>query len=575
MKIFVKERLSQHRYETPEGYLVCVDAILARTGQQEYLRRELDMTTDSDERVMIDRNEDEVFSSETLASFENKPITFDHPSVEVNSANCKDYAIGYVRDIKKGEINKEPVMLGTLVITDKDAIEKIKSGEYTDLSCGYDCDIVDNAQTNIRGNHVALCKEGRAGIARIVDTAIEDDSLSPMTYKKLKELGYSSDDWKNWSQEEANERIHSHEKKSENNKPKEEQSKDNDKYHNVIEKAVERGKIQERMYNGSYGLIAKKSEFEQIKKELEKRGYDNVRWESNPYNRYTIFFDESAKHQLKTLQSQYDNNQSDEIKEKIQSSKKFANIVNHFKDVANNAGFVSDISKNSKDEYICTFVDPNDNHYYIRGTFTENYANKPEETAFTSIMRVFKTGQDYPKGKFTAKGLASLLHSKTYDSINDRAANADDEMEFIRNAPKIYKRNNNNVVFVVKTISDTDATGYASVDGGKTWETAKTRIVKRSDTTDTRHQNERRFSASNRSAEIPFSHIVYCYHKHCSVIPNETIDHKNGDHMNDNINNLEAVSNVENIRRDKIRRMKKDSIDIIKIAKIAKIVSKL
>lgn len=33
---------------------------------------------------------------------------------------------------------------------------------------------------------------------------IEDDRLSPMTYKKLKEMGYNSDKWQNLTQEEAN-----------------------------------------------------------------------------------------------------------------------------------------------------------------------------------------------------------------------------------------------------------------------------------------------------------------------------------------------------------------------------------
>lgn len=33
---------------------------------------------------------------------------------------------------------------------------------------------------------------------------IEDDRLSPMTYKKLKEMGYNSDKWRNLTQEEAN-----------------------------------------------------------------------------------------------------------------------------------------------------------------------------------------------------------------------------------------------------------------------------------------------------------------------------------------------------------------------------------
>lgn len=36
---------------------------------------------------------------------------------------------------------------------------------------------------------------------------IEDDRLSPMTYKKLKEMGYNSDKWQNLTQEEANKII--------------------------------------------------------------------------------------------------------------------------------------------------------------------------------------------------------------------------------------------------------------------------------------------------------------------------------------------------------------------------------
>ena len=82
-------------------------------------------------------------------------------------------SVGFVRDVKRGQVNGQDVMLGTLVITDAQTIEEIENGEHTDLSCGYDCDIIDEAnpqQRNIRGNHVALCQQGRAGIARIVDS---------------------------------------------------------------------------------------------------------------------------------------------------------------------------------------------------------------------------------------------------------------------------------------------------------------------------------------------------------------------------------------------------------------------
>ena len=176
MKILINERLSEHRCKTPEGYLICTDAILARTGKQTYRKNEIFKDSDDETEIEVDRTEDEVFSPQTLASFENKPVTVEHPDEDVNVHNYKEYAVGFVRDVHRGEVDGQPVILGNLVITDEQTIQEIENGEHTDLSCGYDCDIADEAnpcQRNIRGNHVALCECGRAGIARIVDS-VED-----------------------------------------------------------------------------------------------------------------------------------------------------------------------------------------------------------------------------------------------------------------------------------------------------------------------------------------------------------------------------------------------------------------
>ena len=175
MRFLVAEKLGPHKFKTPEGYLICTDAILSRTGKQEYKRCEIfgDACDEPDEIVNVDRVDTEVFSDKAMASFENKPICIEHPDQDVNIENHNELAVGFVRDVHKGEDNGHPVMMGTLVITDKDAVEAVESGEYKELSCGYDCDIDDDdnpQQRNIRGNHVALCKHGRAGIARIVDS---------------------------------------------------------------------------------------------------------------------------------------------------------------------------------------------------------------------------------------------------------------------------------------------------------------------------------------------------------------------------------------------------------------------
>lgn len=195
MKVLISEKLSEHKYKTPEGYLICTDAILARTGKQSYTKDELFQDGDNTE-VNVDRPYDEVMNVKTIASFENKPITFDHPDEDVNVGNYKDYAIGYVRDVHQGKTDKgEDVILGNLVITDQDAINAIEQGDHTDLSCGYDCDIRDDgngnySQTNIRGNHLALCEQGRAGIAHIVDSKARDSKIEKVPPELLLNLNY-------------------------------------------------------------------------------------------------------------------------------------------------------------------------------------------------------------------------------------------------------------------------------------------------------------------------------------------------------------------------------------------------
>ena len=194
MRILINEQLSEHKYKTPEGYLICTDAIIARTGKQEYRRNEIFSDSDDDSIIELDRPSKEVFSDKTIASFENKPLVNEHPDEDVNTENYKEYAVGFIRDVHKGTVNGQEVLLANLVFTDKDAIDDIESGRKTELSCGYDCDIIDEEnpkQVNIRGNHVALCERGRAGIAKIVDSV--KDTICDAYYL----IGYRSKNDKN------------------------------------------------------------------------------------------------------------------------------------------------------------------------------------------------------------------------------------------------------------------------------------------------------------------------------------------------------------------------------------------
>jgi len=189
MKVLITEKLSEHRYKTPEGYLVCVDAILARTGPQVYKHNQVyNDSTDEITDVEVDRKPEQVFSPEAIASFENKPLTIQHPNTPVTAQNHKDLYHGFARDIRRavkrnGQIltgSKRPtqlqdgdqeVLVGNIIVTTSEAIEAIENGlEF--LSCGYDCDITQTdtpEQINIRGNHIALCDNPRAGITMLQD----------------------------------------------------------------------------------------------------------------------------------------------------------------------------------------------------------------------------------------------------------------------------------------------------------------------------------------------------------------------------------------------------------------------
>ena len=63
----------------PEGYLLCLNVPVARTGVQEYLPEELGLAEENGRMIPVFRPESEVFSPETVAYFEGMPVTNDHP----------------------------------------------------------------------------------------------------------------------------------------------------------------------------------------------------------------------------------------------------------------------------------------------------------------------------------------------------------------------------------------------------------------------------------------------------------------------------------------------------------------
>lgn len=175
-KAFYGSRISNNISKTPEGYLVCQNVPLSRTGMQEYLGQELGLEGDYfDQIIPVYRREEDVFEPNALASFEGKPVTNEHPSDDVRTDNYSSYAKGHVQNIRRGTGEDIDKMIGDLMICDPVLISEIERGKK-EISCGYDCIYVlgDDGnfyQTNIRGNHVAVVTAGRAG----ADVAIKDN----------------------------------------------------------------------------------------------------------------------------------------------------------------------------------------------------------------------------------------------------------------------------------------------------------------------------------------------------------------------------------------------------------------
>lgn len=164
---FTPEYLSPRQRMTPEGFLLCESVPIARTGTLLYADGEVPVDASYAGEIVIERNADEVFRAETLASFEGKPVTLNHPDDFVTPQNWRQLSVGITQNVRRGEGVEQDLMLADLLITDAEAISEVRDG-LREVSCGYEADYEQLAtgrgrQLNIVGNHVALVARGRCG----------------------------------------------------------------------------------------------------------------------------------------------------------------------------------------------------------------------------------------------------------------------------------------------------------------------------------------------------------------------------------------------------------------------------
>lgn len=175
----------------PEGYLICLNVPIARTGQQEYLNEELGF--EGVDIVKVNRPEEEVFSDATIASFEGMPVTNDHPTSDegVDKDNIAFMQKGHAQNIRRGTGDESDLLLADLIITDPLTIEAVQKGKR-EISCGYNYELVEDedgnfTQRQIRGNHIAIVDKGRAGHrVCIKDSAVNEERREPQMDEKSK-----------------------------------------------------------------------------------------------------------------------------------------------------------------------------------------------------------------------------------------------------------------------------------------------------------------------------------------------------------------------------------------------------
>lgn len=171
MKYYTRGKISSNKSLTNEGYLLCLNVPIARLGEMLYHTSEIpDVPADKNGIVRQRRNDDELFSEQTIASCQGKPVTINHPEDDVSPENYKELANGIMLNVRRGEGDYSNCLVADLLITTKDGIDLIQKEIMTDVSLGYNADYFQDEnesnlihQKNIIANHLAIVEDGRCG----------------------------------------------------------------------------------------------------------------------------------------------------------------------------------------------------------------------------------------------------------------------------------------------------------------------------------------------------------------------------------------------------------------------------
>lgn len=182
--VMLMDRAPLERVRKLDDGRIAAVARFARSGVYTYTGSEVgrpDLST-----VNVYRPDTEVFDQAAMASFAHKAITVGHPSQAVTADNWSATSVGWTEGkiARDGEFVEIPLMLA-----DASAVRAYETGEARELSAGYTSDLVwgdgvapdgtayQATMRTIRGNHIALVPQGRAGSScRIGDSAAAGNS---------------------------------------------------------------------------------------------------------------------------------------------------------------------------------------------------------------------------------------------------------------------------------------------------------------------------------------------------------------------------------------------------------------
>ena len=152
-----------------------------------------ELNLDPEKIYQIYRPGDEI--EKAAGSFNGLPLMLNHWDMDAENIP-KDAVVGSLGTDARYEA---PYLKNSLTVTDADAIKAIEDGSYKELSASYACDIdmtggifdgksYDGRMYNIKGNHVALVPEGRAGHdVKVADSAMVEGGEREMDWmEKLK-----------------------------------------------------------------------------------------------------------------------------------------------------------------------------------------------------------------------------------------------------------------------------------------------------------------------------------------------------------------------------------------------------